>query len=130
MKEKLKPDNGALVFVVEDNAAYRILMGRILERNGFTVMLFESGLEALDVLEHVKPDLVLSDIQMPDMDGFRFQKEVRKRFQSCKIPFVYISSSTSRSVIKKANRIGAAKMLGKPVTPGMLDQSIRQVLSA
>lgn len=120
----------SLVFVVEDNAAYRILVGRILERNGFSVMMFESGVKALEVLEQVKPDLILSDIQMPEMDGFRFYKEVRKRYNSANIPFVYISSSRSRSIIKRANKIGAAKMLGKPVTPVDLNHSIRQVLSS
>lgn len=130
MNEALTYKKSPLVFVVEDNTAYCILVGRILERNGFSVMMFESGIKALEMLDHVKPDLILSDIQMPEMDGFRFNKEVRKRYNGLNIPFVYISSSRSRSIIKRANRIGAINMLGKPVTPMDLNHSLRQVLSS
>lgn len=119
-----------LVFIVEDNRAYCILLGRVLEKKGFMIMMFESGKKALNMMDYITPDLILSDIQMPEMDGFNLHAEVFKRHHDLHVPFIYISSCRTRSIVKKANRIGATKMIDKPVTPTVLQQKITQVLSA
>jgi CheY-like chemotaxis protein len=124
MKERKKP----LVFIVEDNKAYRILIGRLLQRKGFMVMMFENGRKALDMLRYVKPQLVLSDIQMPVMDGFEFHEHINEEFPKSNIPFIYLSSTQSEIEIQKATELGATGMLGKPVSPDTLTQSIDKVL--
>lgn len=117
-----------LVFVVEDNIAYRVLLGRILQKKGYMVLLYEDGKKALDMLRYVRPSLILSDIQMPEMDGFEFYKKVTRQFSKNPIPFIYLSSTSLKNEIKKATKLGATDMLGKPVKPDELAESIESVL--
>ncbi|WP_040368031.1 response regulator [Balneola vulgaris] len=123
-KEKKQP----LVFVVEDNHAYRILIGRILEQRGFTVMLFENGIKALEMLSFVQPNIILSDIQMPGMDGFELFEEIKLKFPEAKIPFLYISSTQSESMISKANDMGSDALIRKPAQPEELFSVINTTL--
>jgi len=118
-----------LVFIVEDNEAYRLLIGKVLERRGFLVMMFEHGRKAVDMLQYVQPALILSDITMPCMDGFELHTYVNEKFGRVKIPFVYLSSNTSPEFMKRATQLGARRMLGKPIAPDALADTIDLVLS-
>ncbi len=121
--------NKPLVFLVEDNNAYCILISRVLQKNGFMVMAFEHGKKAAEMLNHIQPDLILSDIEMPYMDGFELHDYVSKTFVDLNIPFIYLSSTTSKEMIKKAGKIGATHMLDKPVSGETLKETIFSVLS-
>lgn len=128
MTKAIKKDR-PLVFIVEDNAAYRILLGKVLEKRGFLVMMFEHGRKAVDMLHHVQPNLILSDITMPCMDGFELHNYVIEKFGSVKIPFVYLSSNTTKEYVNRATKLGASRMLGKPIEPEALVNTIDLVLS-
>ncbi len=117
-----------LVFIVEDNEAYRVLLGRILEKKGFMIMMFENGRKAVEMLEYCKPSLIISDIQMPCMDGFELYIMIKKKYPKLNIPFVYLSSTTSSEEIEKATKLSAREMLGKPVRPDELLVSINEAL--
>jgi CheY-like chemotaxis protein len=117
-----------LVFIVEDNQAYRMLIGKVLEQRGFMVMMFEHGRKAVDMLNYIQPSLILSDIAMPCMDGFEFLAYVKEHYPKLGIPFVYLSSSTSNKDIEKATKLGAQRMLGKPISPEALAETIDNVL--
>lgn len=117
-----------LVFVVEDNKAYRLLISRVVESKGYVVMGFEDGEKAFEMLEFCKPNLILSEIEMPLMDGFKLSKSIKKNFPEFKIPFIFISSTSSAAVIKKAEKLSSNKMLEKPVTPDALFSSISSAL--
>ena len=121
--------NKPLVFIVEDNEAYRILLGKVLEKRGFLVMMFEHGRKAVDMLQYVQPSLILSDITMPCMDGFELHNYVIEKFGRVKIPFVYLSSDTSAEHINRATKLGASRMLGKPIEPDALADTIDIVLT-
>ena len=120
--------NKPLVFIVEDNQAYRMLLGKVLEKRGFMVMMFEHGRKAMDMLKYIKPSLILSDITMPCMNGFEFHESVKRNFAKLNIPFIYLSSSTSPDDIQRASQMGARQMLGKPVSPKLLTDTIDSVL--
>ncbi|RNC80094.1 MAG: response regulator [Balneola sp.] len=121
-------NNKPLVFIVEDNIAYRMLISRVLQNKGFMVMVFENGRKAADMLQHIKPKLIVSDIEMPRMDGFEFKDYVRRNFEDT-IPFIYLSSVTNEEVKERAQLLGATKMLKKPVSPDDLKQTIDEVLN-
>ncbi|MEO1021088.1 MAG: response regulator [Bacteroidota bacterium] len=104
-----------LIFIVEDNLAYRVLLARMLEKRGYMVMLFQNGKEALDMLAYSKPDVILSDIEMPRMNGFDLFDNVKKVYPKSQIPFLYLSSSQSSETITEAFRRSKNEMLGKPV---------------
>ena len=127
MYSKIKKEK-PLVFIVEDSAAYRVLLGRVLENRGFMVMMFEHGRKAADMLNYVKPTLILSDISMPCMDGFEFHEYVKRNFGKLNIPFVYLSSSTSETDKRKALNMGARRILRKPISPQNLASILDTVL--
>lgn len=117
-----------LVFVLEDNPAYRTLISRVLQKNGFVVMLFEHGRKAADMLKYVRPALIVSDIEMPCMDGFEFNEHVKQYFPEHHIPFIYISSTSCENNKFKAKELGATSMLDKPVSTEKLKQAINYAL--
>ncbi len=128
MTQSIKKDK-PLVFIVEDNEAYRILLGKILEKRGFLVMMFEHGRKAVDMLQYVQPELILSDISMPCMDGFELHNYVIENYGRLNIPFVYLSSNTTSEYVSRATKLGARRMLGKPIAPDDLADTIDLVLS-
>lgn len=128
MTQSIKKDK-PLVFIVEDNEAYRILLGKILEKRGFLVMMFEHGRKAVDMLQYIQPELILSDISMPCMDGFELHNYVIENYGRLNIPFVYLSSNTTSEYVNRATKLGARRMLGKPIAPDDLADTIDLVLS-
>ncbi len=122
--------NKPLVFIVEDNNAYRMLISRILQKNGFMVMVYDHGKKAAEMLKYIRPDLIVSDIEMPGMDGFEFQDHVKRNFPELKIPFIYLSSTTCEKSIEKATTLGATDMLDKPVSVQKLRDTIYEVLAS
>lgn len=117
-----------LVYIVEDCSAYRVLLGRILEKKGYLVMVFESAREAIEMVGSIYPNLIVSDIHMPGMDGFDLYTTIKKNYPKLNIPFVYLSSTTEIEDINKANELSMREMLGKPVQPDVLFNSIQNAL--
>ena len=120
----LKP----IVFIVEDNDAYRVLMGRMLEQRGFLVLLFSDGYKALEMLEYIKPKIILSDIQMPGMDGFTLHEKIEHLYPDLNIPFQYISSTSQKNLIEKANAISIENLIRKPAKPDELSMILKRGL--
>ena len=79
------------VLVVDDEPSYRILMREILMGSGYDVLTAENGDEGLRKLAIVTPDIVVSDIYMPIMDGVRFHRSVRSNPRYEKLPFLFVS---------------------------------------
>lgn len=79
------------VLVVDDEPSYRILLREILMSNGHDVLTAENGDEGLRKLSIVTPDIVISDIYMPIMDGVKFHRSVRSNPNYEKLPFLFVS---------------------------------------
>jgi len=114
-----------IIFIVEDNDAYRVLLGRMLELRGFLVLMFENGFKALNMLEYVIPSIILSDIQMPGMDGFKLREEIGLMYPEVKVPFQYISSTREQKVIEKANELSILELVQKPARPEELSEVLK-----
>src|SRR5262245_25630106 len=80
------------LLVVDDNRVYRLLLGRALEQLGHTVTFAENGREALETLRKARVDLVLLDIEMPEMDGYQVLEALGADTQLREIPVVMMSS--------------------------------------
>jgi len=78
--------------IVDDDALAREMLGRLLEREGWTVLEAESGRRALEQLEETRPSLILLDLAMPEMDGFMFVREAHKREEWRTIPIVVVTA--------------------------------------
>ncbi|MFW9994021.1 MAG: PleD family two-component system response regulator [Candidatus Odinarchaeota archaeon] len=105
-----------LLLVVEDQPGILLNLRITLEYNGFEVLTARNGQEALDLLSSTRstPDLVISDIMMPEMDGYEFFKEVSNDPRLCHVPFVFLSARTSPEDIRFGKMLGVDDYITKP----------------
>ena len=117
------------VLVVDDRHENRFLLQSLLESSGFAVELASNGLEALEAARRDRPDLIVSDITMPRMDGFEFCRAVRADPRLCHTPFVfYTATYTEPKDERFALSIGADEFLVKPMGPVEMLQRLREVM--
>ncbi|MFT3848931.1 MAG: Hpt domain-containing protein [Propionivibrio sp.] len=102
------------VMVVDDSLTVRKITGRLLAREGYQVLLAKDGVEALEQLLDVVPDVMLVDIEMPRMDGFDLTRNVRADERLKAIPIIMITSRTAEKHRSYAFEIGVNHYLGKP----------------
>ncbi len=106
--------NKPRILVVEDHQLLQEAMREILEVDGFEVLTAGDGLVALDMMRETCPDLILSDIMMPQMDGYEFYEKVRGNPQWVRIPFIFLTARGDRDDILKGKAMGVEDYLTKP----------------
>jgi CheY-like chemotaxis protein len=104
------------VMVVDDSLTVRKITSRLLMREGYQVVLAKDGVDALEQLIEVMPDVILSDIEMPRMDGFDLVRNIRADERLRSLPVIMITSRTADKHRNYALEIGANHYLGKPTT--------------
>lgn len=102
------------VMVVDDSLTVRKITSRLLMREGYQVILAKDGVDALEQLIDVMPDVILSDIEMPRMDGFDLVRNIRAEERLRSVPIIMITSRTADKHRNYALEIGANHYLGKP----------------
>jgi Chemotaxis protein histidine kinase and related kinases len=102
------------VMVVDDSLTVRKIAGRLLSREGYHVLTAKDGVDALEQLLEVVPDVMLVDIEMPRMDGFDLTRNVRADARLKDIPIIMITSRTADKHRNYAKEIGVNHYLGKP----------------
>ena len=114
--EVLAPASPAapLVLVVDDSLTVRRVTERMLLREGYRVMLAKDGLDAMERLAHEKPAIVLSDIEMPRMDGFDLVRNLRADPRLSDLPVIMITSRIAQKHREHAAQLGVNHYLGKP----------------
>ncbi len=115
---------GNNVLLVDDSSTMRKIVGRSLRQAGLEFdNIYEAadGLQALEMLEKETVDLVLSDINMPNMDGISFLREKANRPNMKNIPVFMISTETGDDIIGEAKSLGAVGAIKKPFTPDMVN---------
>ncbi len=112
----------AKVLVVEDDIHLLEGIRDILELDGYSVLTAENGLDGIEVLhaQSSPPDLIVSDIMMPKMDGIQFLKEVRKENRWFSIPFIFLTAKGERADVHRGMRLGVDDYVIKPYDPSDL----------
>ena len=118
----------AIILVVDDELGIRALLSEILTDEGHTVELAEDAAQAREVRERLKPDLVLLDIWMPDVDGITLLKEWGARGQLT-MPVIMMSGHGTIDTAVEATKFGALAFLEKPITLQKLLRAVEQGLS-
>ena len=118
------------ILVVEDDENSRLLQHTLLEASGYEVDSASNGKEALEVMARARPDLIISDIMMPEMDGFALCRMVKSDPLSAGIPFIFYSATyTTDADQRLAADLGAARFLIKPLDLDVFIAQVREVLS-
>ncbi|MBC3811597.1 response regulator [Undibacterium aquatile] len=103
-----------IVMVVDDSLTVRRVTQRLLTREGYQVVLAKDGIDALEQLQSVTPDVMLVDIEMPRMDGFDLTRNVRSDARTAHIPIIMITSRTADKHRNYARELGVNEYFGKP----------------
>jgi chemosensory pili system protein ChpA (sensor histidine kinase/response regulator) len=117
-----------LVMVVDDSMTVRRVTQRLLEREGYQVLLAKDGVDALEQLQQARPDLMLVDIEMPRMDGFDLTRHVRGNEATQAIPIVMVTSRTADKHRNYALGLGVNAYFGKPFQEPILLSAIAGLL--
>jgi putative two-component system response regulator len=117
------------ILVAEDDELLRDVIYNILVLEGYEVLSTVNGRQALDLFVSVKPDLIVSDIMMPEMDGFELLEEVRSLPQGVTMPFLFLSARTERTDVKKARALGVDDYLFKPFDAWELIEAVQTRLN-
>lgn len=102
----------ARVLVVEDDADILSSLAEVIRDEGFDVVSAANGFQALGELEESQVDLILLDLMMPIMDGWKFLEEMRQRFPELRVPVVLLSAV--HGLPEEAKRLGVSRFLRKP----------------
>jgi CheY-like chemotaxis protein len=118
------------IIVVEDNNDVRRHVGAFLDRSGAKVVVARNGQEGLEVIKNTPPDLVLSDIKMPGMDGFELLDEIRAlgRGVGGRVPVIAMTTFVMPGERASILNAGFQACLPKPFTPDRLLETILKVL--
>ena len=118
------PPPSPLVMVVDDSLTVRKITSRLLTRENYQVLTARDGVDALEQLQGVRPDILLVDIEMPRMDGFDLTRNVRADAALKHIPIIMITSRTADKHRKYAQEVGVNFFLGKPFQEDELLENI------
>jgi chemosensory pili system protein ChpA (sensor histidine kinase/response regulator) len=119
-----------VVMVVDDSLTVRKITTRLLSRAGYQVVTAKDGVDALEQLVDMTPDLMLLDVEMPRMDGFELTKQLRRDIKTLHMPIIMITSRTADKHKNFALELGVDEYMGKPYNEEELLEQIARLISA
>ncbi len=128
-QDKMMRLTGTKVLVLEDSDDSRELFGMVLRSRGCEVELAESVPEALELAFSQQPDIVISDIGLPDIDGYEFVRRLRQMSGLERVPVIALSGYATEKDKRRSSEAGFDLHLAKPIEPDQIINSIHDVLS-
>jgi CheY-like chemotaxis protein len=119
----------ALIVVMEDDAGTRMLVSSVLKRDGHVVLGAEDGAQGLELVRQSKPDLIISDVQMPGMNGFQMLAALRQEPAYSSLPVILLTSLQERAHMRIGMTTGADDYITKPFKPGELREAVAAQLN-
>ncbi len=128
MSESTQITGKPLVLVADDDATHRKVIQKVLEESGFRVITAPNGKDAIDQVATFNPDVILLDVEMPEMDGFAVCEIIRARKADREIPIFIMTSRDDPESVERAYTVGATDFLTKPIALPVLPHRIRYIL--
>ena len=116
------------VLIVDDSPTIRKLLAYILKKKSYIIAEAEDGMDAMEKLSHVQVDLVIVDLNMPNMDGIEFVKGLRDNYYYMDTPVIMLTTTKDEKLRKDAFEAGVNMFLNKPVQPGVLLYKVESFL--
>jgi len=121
------PNNSTILYV-EDNVDNRTLVRRILMAEGYNLLEAVNAMQALEILGNTQPDLILMDINMPDMDGYSLTAQIKETPGLESIPVVALTANVMRGDRERSLEAGCDGYIQKPIDIDMLSEQIERFL--
>ncbi len=118
--------NGLLVLVVDDNQLNLDIMANVLTQAGINVLVANDALAGINLVEKIKPDLILMDIQMPEVDGLQAARMLREKYTSQQLPIFALTAHCEKEDEDRSFAAGMNKHLTKPIVAHILLQAISE----
>lgn len=128
LDKKSITDRKPRILIVDDSNSVRSFVSSVLEKHGFITLKANNGKEALELLEKDLPDLMITDLEMPVMDGFKLIEQTRKQPEMAGLPIVILTGRTGKAQRDKGTRLGANSFIGKPFKEGDLMKVIKDFI--
>ena len=116
------------IMTVDDSPSMRMLLRAALSDLGYTVAEAEDGMQALERIDGIEPDLLITDINMPNLDGFGLIERLRAKAVHRNLPILVLTTESSDEKKARARNAGATGWIVKPFHPDKLAAAIRRVL--
>ena len=120
--------NRKRILIVDDELSILVPIKFLLEKNDYSVALAQSGKDALDKIAQSKPDLILLDIMLPDLDGYEIYQMIREKSQWDDIKVIYLTAKNRDVDIAKGLNLGVDAYITKPFSNAELLEKIRSLL--
>lgn len=123
-------DEPRRVLIVDDDPALRLVCAVSLEAEGLRVLEAADGLDGLEQARRERPDLVLTDVRMPRLDGFGLAEQMRREERTRRIPLIFMSGELGGGNVERARTLGALAYLTKPFDPSALAARVAEEVEA
>ena len=117
-----------VILVVDDSMTVRKFVATSLQLYGFKVITASDGMEALEKMPSEKIDLIITDLNMPDIDGFEFVRSLRATPEYSAIPVIILSSITQQGEKDRAYKLGVTAYLEKPFSSENIRRHVARIL--
>jgi CheY-like chemotaxis protein len=128
-KLKAKTEEETVVMVADDSRVVRIKTGRLLAAHRYQVVMAEDGLDAARQIEAAAPDVLVTDVDMPGMNGLQLARQVRGNPLTASVPIIMVTSDNEQ-LRAEAAAAGVDVLLGKPYPEEQLISHIKQLMTA
>jgi CheY-like chemotaxis protein len=116
------------ILIIENEVSNRILIERVLSTRGYRCIAASNGREALGILDHERVDLILTDLSMPVLDGYRTTQLIRERPGMANVPVIAVTAFALGSEGEAARQSGCTDFLTKPFKPKQLLEIVERYL--
>jgi CheY-like chemotaxis protein len=116
------------ILIIENEVSNRLLIERVLSTRGYRCISASNGLEALNILDQENVDLILTDLSMPVLDGYRTTQLIRERPAMAHVPIVAVTAYALNDETEAAMQIGCNEYLTKPFKPRQLLEVVDRLL--
>lgn len=115
------------ILAIDDSRTIREMLRQALSAAGFEVFLADDGQAGIDVLDQVMPDIVITDINMPRLDGFGVLEQIRQNAAFRTLPVLILTTESAQDLKNRARETGATGWIVKPFDDGKLVSAIRRI---